>query len=159
MTIYLKHRQGSTSFGNSTIHDSLSHISMSTSICSNAVQTGRRVLGRSVAPIATRSQTCSLRSFASTSQTRSCYTFRSVPSSSISPLTHSRRSTIHPASSCTPTSLPNHSRRSFFSLPDISKLAKLASNATSAVPGQGGNEGQVEMDGDKQIYHARKILP
>jgi coenzyme Q-binding protein COQ10 len=47
-------------------------------------------------------------------------------------------------------------RRTFFSLPDISKLASLAQNAVNT-PSNGSN--QVETDGDIQKYHARKILP
>lgn len=41
--------------------------------------------------------------------------------------------------------------RTFFSLPDISKLANLVPGATT--------EGTVETDGEEQRFHARKILP
>ncbi|GFZ52359.1 hypothetical protein JCM24511_10132 [Saitozyma sp. JCM 24511] len=51
------------------------------------------------------------------------------------------------------TALPRGSapRRSFFSLPDISKLAGLVENAKT---GTG-----VETEGEEQRFHARKILP
>ncbi|KAI9638985.1 dehydrase and lipid transport-domain-containing protein [Dioszegia hungarica] len=51
-------------------------------------------------------------------------------------------------------------RRAFFSLPDISKLAKLAGSAAEAMSsGSGGGAGEVQTDGERQTYHARKILP
>lgn len=48
--------------------------------------------------------------------------------------------------------------RSFFSLPDISKLA---SSLTGSTPNEGENESGrgVETDGEMQMFHARKILP
>jgi hypothetical protein len=48
--------------------------------------------------------------------------------------------------------------RSFFSLPDIGKLAKFAASAADAVTSTPG-EGEVQTDGDRQTYHSRKILP
>lgn len=58
------------------------------------------------------------------------------------------------SSSATRTSQPQPqlaSRRSFFSLPDISKLAGL-------VPGQQ-NTGGVQNDGEEQRFQARKVFP
>ena len=43
-------------------------------------------------------------------------------------------------------------RRSFFSLPDISKLAGLNEVQKTET-------GEVTMEGDQQTFHARKILP
>lgn len=42
--------------------------------------------------------------------------------------------------------------RSFFSLPDISKLAGLNEVQKTET-------GEVRMEGDQQTFHARKILP
>lgn len=44
-------------------------------------------------------------------------------------------------------------RRSFFSLPDISKLAGLASSLTNS------SDTGVQIDGELQKFHARKISP
>jgi hypothetical protein len=47
------------------------------------------------------------------------------------------------------------SRRSFFSLPDIHKLAGLISPSSE----EGTDKKAIETDGDVQRFHARKILP
>ncbi|WVQ79367.1 hypothetical protein IAT38_001464 [Cryptococcus sp. DSM 104549] len=70
-----------------------------------------------------------------------------IPSSRLTPSLSAGPSAVRSPISC--------QKRSFFSLPDISKLANLVPGA-----GQGGAPAEgVEVDGEVQRFHARKILP
>ncbi|WVQ66112.1 uncharacterized protein L199_004290 [Kwoniella botswanensis] len=82
----------------------------------------------------------------------------STPSSSMAPKQYYNASTSILTPSSTSSASRSIQRRSFFSLPDITKLAGLVPSQ-NPTPNDEGIVTGIETDGEEQRFHARKILP